>query len=151
AISSRYARWSSAAVTSLRSSSSIAPSAVSRSASIPVKLPNPPQGGAGPPCRHGTEEVVPCPSRNRDNSCAPRRDAEEAAVGVGRVRERLRLRERDVRLVLPEDVDQVERVRGRLDTRQVQLAHLADRLEDRAQLLLEPRNLLLGQREPRQP
>ena len=47
--------------------------------------------------------------------------------------------------------DEVERVRGRLDVREVELAHLADRFEDRVQLRPEAVDLLVGQREPREP
>src|SRR5207244_5179899 len=59
--------------------------------------------------------------------------------------------ERRPRLVLAEDVDDVERVRRRLDVREVELGNLADGLQDRAQLLAEALDLLLGEREPRQP
>ena len=39
----------------------------------------------------------------------------------------------------------------RLDARQVELGDLADRLEDRVQLLGEPLELVLGELEPREP
>jgi len=39
----------------------------------------------------------------------------------------------------------------RLHVREVELGHLPDRLEDRVELACEPIELLLGQREARQP
>ena len=42
-------------------------------------------------------------------------------------------------------------MRGRLDLRQIELGHLPDRLQDGAELLLEPRDLFLGEREAREP
>src|SRR5262249_39936361 len=65
--------------------------------------------------------------------------------------QRILERERRARLVLAEDVHEVERMGGRLDVREIELRHLADGIEDRAQLLLEALDLLVGQRQPREP
>src|SRR5262249_47119342 len=88
--------------------------------------------------------VCRCPRSNR-------RYPEEAVVWIGRVAKRLLPGKRGLGLVLAEDVDEVERVRGRLDIREVQLAHLPDRVEDGGKLRPEALDLVVRQREPRQP
>ena len=70
--------------------------------------------------------------------------------GIGRVRERVLDGKRRARLVLGPDVHDVERMRGGLDVREVELGDLADRLEDRAELRLHGLDLPLGNLEPRQ-
>src|SRR5437660_4550979 len=81
---------------------------------------------------------------------SPGRHAEEVTLAVGGVRERLLDRERRPRLVFGPDVDEVERVSRRLDVRKIELGDLADRLENRVQLLAKPLDLLFGQLEPRE-
>src|SRR5207244_9024340 len=76
---------------------------------------------------------------------------EEAALRVGRVRQRVLERQARARLVLGEDVDEVERVRRGRDFLEVELGDLADRLENRAQLLAKALDLLVRQRQPREP
>ena len=80
-----------------------------------------------------------------------RRDAERAVPRVGRVRERLLAGQRRARLVLVPDVDEIERMRRRLDVGEVELGDLADGLEDRAELLPHALDLVLGDLEARQP
>src|SRR5581483_7017631 len=53
--------------------------------------------------------------------------------------------------VVGQDVDEIERVRRRLDSREVELGDFSDRLQDRGQLLAHPLELLVGQLQPRQP
>src|SRR5215213_2864635 len=80
-----------------------------------------------------------------------RRDAEEVAVAVRRVREHVVEGQARVRLVLRPRVRDVERVRRRRHVREVELGHLRDCLEDRRQLLCEAPDLVLRQLEPREP
>src|ERR1700736_619705 len=80
-----------------------------------------------------------------------RRDPEEVALALRCIRECLFDRQRGARLVLRPDVDDVERVRRRLDLAQIELRNLADRLQNRVQLPAEPPELLLGQLEPGEP
>jgi hypothetical protein len=55
------------------------------------------------------------------------------------------------RLVLVPDVHEVERMRRRRNVGEIELGDDADGVEDRAELLRETLDLLVGQREPREP
>ena len=55
------------------------------------------------------------------------------------------------RLVLGPGVHELERMRGRRHVGEIELAHLRDRLQDRAQLAGQALDLLVGQLEARQP
>ena len=70
---------------------------------------------------------------------------------VGRVRQDIVERQRLVGHVLVPDVHEIERVRGRRHVREVELGDDADRVEDLVELAGEALDLLLGQRQPREP
>src|SRR5207247_11318034 len=66
---------------------------------------------------------------------SPGGDPEQVALAVGSVCKGLLDRKRRPRLVVGPSVDEVEGVRRRLDVRQIELGDLADRFENRVQLL----------------
>src|SRR2546430_821658 len=119
-------------------------SAVRRSVSI-TSVHTPPGGTQVPLWKRRTNERA-CLCRIRVDS-SRRRDPERAVLRRGSVRKREVAVEARARLVLREHVDEVERVRRRRNVLEVELRHLGDGLEDRAELGLEARELLLGQRE----
>src|SRR5439155_4520898 len=149
---SRYARCSSAAETSPRSSIAMASSAVRRSVSIMLDQ-LPPGGHEGPLWQRRTQKRT-CLRRLRAESprtpASRRRHPERAVLRRRRVRQRDVAVERRARLVLGEHVDEIERMRGRRHVVEVELRDLADRLEDRSELPLEAFELILGEREPRE-
>ena len=69
----------------------------------------------------------------------------------GRVPQHVLERQRRVRLVLGPGVDEVERMRGRRDVGEIELGHLRDRVEDRAELVRQALDLVLGEVEAREP
>ena len=75
-----------------------------------------------------------------------RDDLEPAVLLLGRVRERLGLRERRLRRVLPVHVGARDRVRRRRDVVRGHLAHLRGVLQDQAELVAELRLLLVRER-----
>ena len=79
-----------------------------------------------------------------------RRDAEGVVLDERRVLEHALERPRRPRLVVAPDVDDVERVRGRRHVVELELGDRRHGLEDRAELLREALDLLLGQREARE-
>src|SRR6266550_8353025 len=154
-IADRYAAKISSDDASPVSSRSFTCCAVRRRVSItgpPPLSPVPPISSPRRAYRRNSHEWVTGVRRlcvDRRASC--RRHPEEAGFAVRRVRQRVLDGERWARLVLGPDVDEVERVRGRLDAREVELAHLADCFEDRVQLRSEAVDLVVAQGEPRQP
>jgi len=83
--------------------------------------------------------------------CSRRRHPERALVRLRRVLQRDLTRQRRPRLVLGEHVDEVERMRRRRHVRKVELRHFRHGVEDRVELPAETLELLLGERDPRQP
>src|SRR5437763_12252571 len=81
---------------------------------------------------------------------SPRGHAKEVAIAVGGVCKRLLDRERRARLILGPDVGEIEGMSRRFDVRKIELGDLANRFENRVQLLLETLDLLLGQIKPRE-
>src|SRR5262249_6979749 len=118
---------------------------------------HPPRGGAKRPhskrrtdgwtrlCRLCAESARSRSSRSRG------RNAEGPVLGKRRVREHDLARQRRPRLVLGEHVHQLERMRRRRNVGQIELRHLRDRVEDCAELLAEPLELLLGQLQAPEP
>src|SRR5205823_12969127 len=115
-----------------------ASSAVSRNVSITAVSPAGMPADRSPTHGWGVRTLVPRGRRyrrNRDGCVTHQRRLressstrsspggypEEGAFALGRVRERLVDRQRRTRLVLAPDVDEVERMRGRLDVAQVEL------------------------------
>src|SRR4051794_14824284 len=109
-----------------------------------------PRGARRPRPRPARRARSPPPRSGEACRSSYGRHSEEPVFGVRGVRERLLERERRRRLVLGEHVDEVEWMRGWGHALEIELADLSDRLEDRRQLLLEPADLLLRQREARE-
>src|SRR5438045_5225794 len=127
---------------------------------LPAPRPPTPQGGAKAPLperypgrahRWETRQRRKRDSSTRGSHASSGRNAEERALAIGGVRERLLHRQRRARRVVCPNVDELERMRCRLDVRKVELGDFADGLEDRIQLLAKAFDLVLGQLEPRQP
>src|SRR5829696_9680834 len=85
-----------------------------------------------------------------ETSRPDRRDAERPALRVRRIGQSILRRERGPRLVLAPRVDDRERMRGRLDVREVELRDLPHCFENRTELVAHAVDLALGNLEPRE-